>query len=214
MASEKKISPIADIPDGTEISLENLLEIKGGLASPLRDRMTVVDKVYHQPMKGGDAFCCETTFDRWLNSEESVYSRKMKVGNEWKKLHLGWFTDEGKPIGMLVIRNDEGKHLQVNLSDEEKTELAKKVLEVGTVIRPHRLDGVAADVLHTTCVNPDVSGQLTEAVKEILKKWLPQSITLFYVHPGEAMRGSPSGVELYVRCLNGDCSFTVFAFPG
>ena len=144
------------------------------IASPrpmFRDRLTVIDKVYHQP-KTGEAFCCESTFERWLDHEESVYSRKMKAGEAWQLLKLGWFTDEEKTVGMLLIRNDEGSHRQTLPTDEEKAETAKKVLEVGV-----------------------------------------QGISLFVIPPGESFRGVPSGQDVYVRCLGGDCSYTVFAFP-
>lgn len=179
----------------------------------IRDRLTVVDKVYHQPMSGGEAFCCETTFDRWLDSDESVYSRKIKVGSEWKRLHFGWFTDESKPVGMLVIRNDEGKHLQANLSQEEKTNLAKKMLEIGILPDTSQIGVLTARLLQVTSINPDVSGSLAEAVRTILRETITQSMTAFLVPPGESMRGVPSEVDLHVRCLHGDCSFTVFAFP-
>lgn len=139
---------------------------------PVRDRMTVVDKVYHQPMNGGDAFCCETTFERWLDSDESIYSRRSKVGEEWKALHFGWFTDEGTSVGMLVLRNDVGRNPQVIPSDEEKSDLSQMGLEIGF-----------------------------------------HDLPLFVVPPGESMRAVPSGEQLYVRCLGGECSFTVFAFP-
>ena len=138
---------------------------------PLRGRMTVVDKVYHQPMKG-EAYCCECTFERWLDDDESVYSRKIRASEGWKQIHLGWFSDDGKPVGMLVIRNDEGKYLQRIPSEEEKVSLSEKVLEVGTHDSP-----------------------------------------LFLVSPGESLRAVPSGQNLFVRCLGGECSFTVFAFP-
>lgn len=138
---------------------------------PLRDRMTIVEKVYHQPQTG-EAYCCETVFERWLDDEESVYSRKMKVSEEWKLLHFGWFSDDGKPVGMLVIRNDEGRDLQRLPSDEEKTKTASLILEIGV-----------------------------------------HDLPLFDVFPGESFRATPSGQDLYVRCLGGECSFTVFAFP-
>lgn len=159
-------------------SEDTLQELTGVIPRPpLRDRMTVVDKVYHQP-QNGDAYCCETTFERWLNDEESVYSRKIKVGSEWKLLHLGWFTDDSKPVGMLVMRNNEGTHLQALLSDEEKDQLSKRVLEVGVSI-----------------------GDRDEFVP------------VFLVPPGESNRVVPSATPLCVRCLGGECSFTVFAFP-
>ena len=148
-----------------------------------RDRLTVVDKVYHQP-KTGEAFCCETTFERWLDHEESVYSRKMKVGKDWQLLKFGWFTDEAKPIGMLVIRNDEGQYRQTLPTDEEKAETAEKVLEVGVVI-------IAPPVI------PDED----------------EFVRVFLVPPGMSNRVIPADTPLYVRCLGGECSYTVFAFP-
>lgn len=138
---------------------------------PFRDRMTVVDKTYHQPAQG-EAFCCEVTFERTLMSDESVYSRKKRAGEEWQPLDCGWITEDSGRVGMLIVRNDEGKNLQRLPSDDEKAALAQKVLEVGT-----------------------------------------HDLPLFVVPPGESLRATPAETPLYVRCLGGECHYTVFAFP-
>jgi hypothetical protein len=166
---------------------DSLVELTGVNPVPqFRDRMTVVEKIYHQPANG-EAFCCETTFERTLNDEESVYSRKVKATEEWKPLDYGWITENNQKVGMLVIRNDEGKNIQRLPSDEEKVELAGKILEIGCLQAAQESTG------DRHCV----------------------FVPLFHILPGESMRGVPANQDIQVRSLkgSGQISYTVFAFP-
>lgn len=175
-----------------EETKEELIELTGVNPVPqFRDRMTVVEKVYHQP-KNGEAFCCETTFERHLNDEESVYSRKKKATEERQPLDYGWITENNQKVGMLVIRNDAGKNVQRLPSEEEKVELAKKILEVGCLV------SVPAEVYPQEI-----------AVHETF-------VPLFWILPGESMRGVPAdSSRLQIRSLKGGgpVAYTVFAFP-
>lgn len=148
------------------------LELGSVIKPPFRDRMTVVEKVYHQP-KDGEASCFETVFEQFLDSDESPYSRRTKVSEEWQELKYGWLTDDERPVGMVCVRNEEGRYLQRNPSDEERQVMSAKVLEIGT----HDL-----------------------AIHQVL--------------PGQTARFTPvPEVPLYIRCRDGECSYTLFAVP-
>lgn len=91
----------------------------------LKDRLTVVEQVYHQPAdEQPDGF--ESKFSCELHDREQVYQRRTRVGEERKPVDLGWLNR----VSMLVISNETGKNLQVQPSKEEKKEMDEKVLEV------------------------------------------------------------------------------------
>jgi hypothetical protein len=90
---------------------------------PDKDRLTVVETVYHQSSQGfptvalGDT----TRFSRELASDEQPYERHKVAGEKWQPLDCGWIDS----AGMLVIRNDEG-HFAVNPTPEQKAEMFNK----------------------------------------------------------------------------------------
>ena len=85
---------------------------------------------------------------------------------------------------MLVVHNTEGKFLQVNPTDEEREEAARKVLEICFAVPIHEL-GMAIKTEFT---------------------WL--------VLPGESMRGYPSHPkELYIRSQLGVAKYTIHLLP-
>ncbi len=89
----------------------------------IKNRITVVETVYHQVM-GDQPDCLESRFTREVESQEQPYRRNCKVGEEWQALDTGWLDE----VSMLVIRNEEGTNLQVHPTEEQKADLAKKVL--------------------------------------------------------------------------------------
>jgi hypothetical protein len=98
------------------------------ISVPNRDRLTVVETVYHQAAEGfpsvalGDA----TRFSRELDSDEQPYERHRVAGEKWEPLDCGWID----AAGMLIIRNDEG-HFAVNPTPEQKAEVFnKRVIEL------------------------------------------------------------------------------------
>lgn len=102
------------------------------------DRIVVVESVYHQPF-GAEASAVESRFTRRLKTVEQVYVRQSSVGEEWQPLDHGWI----KECGMLVVQNNEGRALQVNLADDEREALSKKVLEIAYLV-PKDLTAPAA----------------------------------------------------------------------
>ena len=97
----------------------------------LKSRLVVVETFYHQ--HGGDvATAVSTSFARWLDTNEQVYQRKLKVGREWLQLDFGWLK-ELPVLGMLHIKNDEGCFPVVNPTKEERESASKKVLMLGVL---------------------------------------------------------------------------------
>lgn len=92
----------------------------------LKNRITVREQVYLET-HGGKPEEILSSFSRELESYEQPYTRNLTATEEWQSLDFGWLKDN---VGMLVIVNNEGKFTQVNPTDEERTEAAKKVLEV------------------------------------------------------------------------------------
>ena len=94
--------------------------------TPARDTLTVVETVYHQPA-GEEPTAVSVQFVRPLETQEQPYVRKIKVGEQWQPLDLGWVEQPG----MILLVNDEGKFTQVNPTDEERAEAESKVIAVG-----------------------------------------------------------------------------------
>ena len=95
----------------------------------LKDRITVREMIYHQ-QAGEQPTGTETKFSHELESHEQPYQRRLSVGEDWIPLDHGWIEE----ASLLSIFNEEGKFLQVNPTDEERAEAAKKVLQVSPTI--------------------------------------------------------------------------------
>lgn len=95
------------------------------------DRLTVVEYVYHQQM-GREASMFESRFSRALGDHEQPYERQVTVGEDWQSLDCGWV----ERVGMLVLRNEEGRHMQLNPTAEERRAIAGRVVEIRTKDQP------------------------------------------------------------------------------
>ncbi len=93
----------------------------------LKDILTVVEMVYLQSIEG-EAQCVESRYMRELDTHEQLYKRKLTVTNEWKPLDVGWI----EKAGLLVIHNEEGKHLTVNPTEEEAKAIADSIVEISS----------------------------------------------------------------------------------
>ncbi len=91
-----------------------------------KNRETVVETVCHRVV-GEEATSLETGYSRDLESDEQVYERRAVATEKWQPLDCGWL--EGN-VGLLIIRNEGGKSPQVNPTEAEKEELAKRVIEI------------------------------------------------------------------------------------
>lgn len=94
-----------------------------------RARLTVTERVYHQQV-GTDPHAVETTFSRWLDSEEERYSRHLKAGEAWQPLDCGWMT----VASLCVLKNEEGVFRHVNPTDAQREEAAARIIEVGIAV--------------------------------------------------------------------------------
>ena len=97
----------------------------------LRDRLTVVCSVYHQPF-GEQPQAFESRFSRALRSNEQPYDHRLTVGSEWVPLDCGWIHD----AGMLLLFNEAGRNLRQYPSEEEQQRLAEQVIELRYINQP------------------------------------------------------------------------------
>jgi hypothetical protein len=172
----------------SEITSEGPLEVtEGPLAmrpAEQRDSITVVEQIYHQPA-GEEPTAYHHSFVRKLFIQEQPYSRKIKVGEGWQPLDLGWFRDRPDAIGMVQVVNSEGRLTQTQPTDEERAAVAAKVICVVSKVVGDRIIGVLAE--------DDFCWQ---------------------IFPGESFLGSPTNANrLWIRCKSGVAQATVNVFP-
>ena len=91
-----------------------------------KDRITVVETIYHQPF-GQNPFSVEERYDRELETKEQPYSRHCKATEEWQPLDCGWLASGAS---LLHIKNDEKLGTEVLPTEEEKAEHAKHILRI------------------------------------------------------------------------------------
>jgi hypothetical protein len=97
------------------------------LLAPINDRITVVERVYHQII-GEQATSVESRYSFDLETTEQPYKRIGSIGDqEWEPLDFGWL---GTNVGLILLSNEEGKYLQTNPTEEEQAETAQRVIEV------------------------------------------------------------------------------------
>ena len=95
------------------------------------NRITLILRAYHhstdeQPF----SIEPEPNYTTECKTKEDPWTRRMKVGEEWEEVDLGWLQDTA---GLVVLINTEGTHRsQVNPSQEQRDETAKKLVEVRT----------------------------------------------------------------------------------
>ena len=93
------------------------------------DRITVAGAIYHQSL-GTDGTQVNLKFERLLETREQVFFRCLRAGSEWLPLIPDRCWLQGEQVGLVVVRNDEGRHSLVQLSPEEKNVLRQKQLLV------------------------------------------------------------------------------------
>ncbi len=102
-----------------------MLDIKDALPKQKRsNRIAVVEMVYFQET-GVSPIAITTRFSRKLHSDEQPCIRKIKIGQDWLPVEMGWVRD----CGMLVINNDEGK-FKTNPSEDQLATVSKMIVEV------------------------------------------------------------------------------------
>lgn len=93
------------------------------------DRLTFVGNVYHQPSEG-EPSQVSLKFERLLETQEQIFQRSLRATIEWKPLVPERCWLQGDQIGLIVVRNDEGRYARFLPTPEEKEEAKGKVLEI------------------------------------------------------------------------------------
>ncbi len=97
-----------------------------------KSRIVVVETVYHQ-QHGGQPTAVESRYAHNLTTDEQVYGpRKIVATEEWKPLDVGWV----KSASLLILSNEEGKGLQVNPTEQQRKDMAARVVELSWDPRP------------------------------------------------------------------------------
>lgn len=96
---------------------------------PQVDRMTTTVHVYHEDAANQKITHIKTVSSQVLNNQEQSYQRSTKVidKDDWKKVDLGWYSDDPSMVGTIVIENREctAKHLK---SDQRALEETRELL--------------------------------------------------------------------------------------
>jgi hypothetical protein len=135
--------------------------------APLVDTITVTETVYHQ-VAGEQPTAESNQFSRRLETSEQPYVRKIRVGEAWQPLDLGWVEQPG----MVWLVNDEGRHFQTNPTPEERAAIEAKVIEVVTkVVNAGPIAGILAEDSFSWEVAPGESfrGKPTDAKRVWLR---------------------------------------------
>lgn len=105
------------------------LETQGNLITPVSaPRITVVSNVYHQipgePTAGPPA----TRHYRWLQSDESAYSRTVKIDKEWASIEMGHLSKAN--CSMIYLANAVKRLPSRKPTAEEIEQFKTQILEV------------------------------------------------------------------------------------
>lgn len=88
-------------------------------------RITVSETVYHQ-LRGDRPISFSGQFARSLETTEQPYTRRTEVGETWSVLDTGWVEEPA----MILLINEEGRHLQQNPTDLERAVIGTRCLRV------------------------------------------------------------------------------------
>ena len=145
-------------------------------------RLVCLDKVVFRSPTGGSIAPLDIGFTRILETDDQPYQRRIEVDWGWHLVDLGWL-DGG--CSMIVVQNREGIFTQVQPTQEERDEAARKIVELSFWEIPAK---------ESPRYKSETSG-----------RWL--------IYPTECFRGSPSSSQLFLRCRHGKARCTITAFP-
>lgn len=141
--------------------------------------LIVVEQVYFQGA-GGQPTSTESRFSRQLQTDEQPWHCQMTLTEKWVPLDCGWVVE----AGMLVVKNEAGRGLQVYPDEEEKRAIVVSIVEVTA----------AAQVIEAD-MGLDYHAQ-----------WL--------VLPGESLRAQPADLRsIRLRCAAGTCRVSITIVP-
>lgn len=144
----------------------------GGFQMP--PRKDLLEQMKENPIANADRITCrlllhhehccdgpvsfESTFSDMLETMEQPYQRRSIVNEKWKVLDIGWIKDSGG-ASLILIENRAKIGQQVTPTQEQKDDLAKKVLEISfdgltsaMLIRPGRFQQFEAADIGKVCI--------------------------------------------------------------
>lgn len=156
-------------------------------------RFGVNQTVYYYGAGKSEHKSYNSTYSAACQMNEAPYERNLRVTQEWQQLDVGWFRDypDKQPEEMLLI-NEEGSLLQRIPTEEEKAEIASRIVEVG----------VATGELLDTKVLLHASNTASIFQKVAIIK------------PGRSLRYSPQEIgRVWLRCRKGVARVSLILIP-
>ncbi len=92
----------------------------------LPSRLTVDEKVYHQPTGCQPVIVSRTSYSEELTSEEKAWTRHIKISETWTVLDLGWVVEPS----LVIVSNEEGTNFLRRPTAEQLALLKSKVVEI------------------------------------------------------------------------------------
>lgn len=92
-----------------------------------RNRITCVLQLYHE-QDGEQPDGVRLAFVAPSKYNVQRYQRRMKIDEADNPLDIGWFKPH--EVGSILIENLEGKGLQVQPTDEEREDIARRIIDV------------------------------------------------------------------------------------
>ena len=118
--------------------ISDVANSKPALKPQSSSRFVFVGNAYFQSVDESPQVV-ELQLSEELASSEQPWSRKLKVGPDWKALDFGWLDGQ---VGFLVLQNEEGKRFQTIPTRSERAETMARIVEV-----KFEANGVTAAVL-------------------------------------------------------------------
>lgn len=93
----------------------------------MKSRLVIVEQVVHYPDEMSQPTSFEGLgFTRHLESDEQSYTRRIRITHEWQPLDVGWCKECG--VSQLILRNEEGRGLTQNPSEEEREAIKGRII--------------------------------------------------------------------------------------
>lgn len=124
------------------------------LEAKLPARLVVVEQVSHH-RENSDPFIWTSRYSvNLIEQDEQSYSRELTADEKWIGLDCGWFRDENgvKSVSQLLIDNREGGPSQTYLTEEQKSSIEARVIEVS--LRGDLIDDVKIPPRERMAIRP------------------------------------------------------------
>ena len=92
------------------------------------DRLTIILSLIHDHQQD-QPVSVAIRGSSLLSTTEQTWQRRVKIGKDWTPLDIGWFRDS-ENAGLIVLENLEGRSPARLPSEEERQEIALRVVEV------------------------------------------------------------------------------------